>query len=485
MEKKITSITVQNVNTFISSRGETRQIKLRGTAGSGFSLEINDSDGDCILEEELQNIEIPRSGVYILNQKFPEILTSAQFPTGGVTEEYYEIIITAHADVSCDLDKVTLYQYPDVTLTLANSSTQTLPALSVSGANVAIKRPAKHEGSITQTQTLVITEDSPRAGYFYVNGNVNSSISKNTVITRRVKADADPKKSRYAILKPLTTRAIDATTSGEVTRGSQAYPITGDVSVGMRIGGKLTKSKTIHKSLDVSNCRKATNKFELDDTVGLLPSMFGSINGLNDFQIVSIDCGKNITIDRKVVIPEGTSVSFTYRVGSNIARVHTQANEDGNACVDLSTEMMLIDGMDLELDDDRSRVTSSFAFSGSGTDTATLTLKANFSGFGTRDVTHTIDLDNIITRKPNARSFSIDIPKNSKSFYIGTSDFDYDSSTKTATVTGDCKHGFTYVDGRIIQYTPADGFVGVDKILYTLSDGTTASDEKTINITVK
>ena len=439
MEKKITSIKVQNVNTFISPRGETRQIKLRGTAGSGFSLEINDSDGDCILEEELQNIEIPRSGVYILNQKFPSISTSV---TGGLTEAYYEIKINAHADVSCDLDKITLYQYPDVTLTLANSSTQTPPALSVSGANVTVTRPAKHEGFITQAQTLVITEaGGETAGFFYVNGNVNNSISKNTVITRRVKADADPKKSRYAILQPLTTRTVDDA-------------ITGDVSVGMRISGKITKSKTIHKSLDVSNCRKATNKFELDDTVGLLPSMFGSIDGLNDFQIVSVDCGKNITIDRKVVIPENTSVSFTYRVGSTIARVHTQVNEDGNACVDLSTKMMLIDGMDLELDDDRSRVTSSFGFSGSGTDTVTLTLKANFSGFGTRDVTHTIDLDNIITRKPNARSFSVDIPKNAKAFQIGTSDFDYDSSTKTATVTGDSKNGSTAVSGRIIAYTP-------------------------------
>ena len=120
MEKNITSIKIQNVDTFISPRGETRQIKLRGTAGSGFSLEINDNDGDCILEEELQNIEIPRSGVYILNQRFPSISTST---TGGLTEAYYEIKINAHADVSCDLDKITLYQYPDVTLTLSNSGT--------------------------------------------------------------------------------------------------------------------------------------------------------------------------------------------------------------------------------------------------------------------------------------------------------------------------------------------------------------------------
>jgi len=307
MEKKITSIKIQNVNTFISPRGETRQIKLRGTAGSGFSLEINDSDGDCILEEELQNIEIPRSGIYILNQKFPSISTSA---TGGLTEAYYEIKINAHADVSCDLDKITLYQYPDVTLTLSNSTTSA--RMVVSGDDVTVTRPAKHEGFITQAQTLVITEvgESGIPGFFYANGNVNSSISKNTVITRRVKADADPKRSKYAILKPLTTRVV-----GDA--------ITEEISAGMSIGGKITKSKIIHKSLDVSNCRKATNKFELDDTVGLLPSMFGSINGINDFQIVSIDCGKNITIDRKVVIPENTNVSFTYKVSSTIVKVHT------------------------------------------------------------------------------------------------------------------------------------------------------------------
>jgi len=481
MEKKITSIKIQNVDTFISPRGETRQIKLRGTAGSGFSLEINDSDGDCILEEELQNIEIPRSGIYILNQKFPDISAA-----GGLTEAYYEIKINAHADVSCDLDKITLYQYPDVTLTLGTSSTATSPALLVNTLDTAVTRPAKYEGSVTQTKTLVITENPSTSGFFYVKGNVNSSISKNTVITRRVKADADPKKSRYAILKPLTTRAIDATTSGEVTKGSQAYPITGDVSVGMRISGKITKCKTIQKSLDVSNCRKATNKFELDNTTGLLPSMLGSIDGFNDIQIVSIDCGKNITIDRKIAIPEGTSVCFEYKVSSTIVKVHTQGNEDGNACVDLSTEVMLIDGMDLELDDDRSRVTSSFAFSGSGTDTVTLTLKANFSGFGTRDVTHTIDLDKIITRKPRIKTFHINVPKNSAKHTVSVGEFTDARTSKSISITTAPRNGTIHsaVSGNII-YIPAANFVGTDKILYTINDGATASDEKTINITVK
>ena len=68
---------------------------------------------------------------------------------------------------------------------------------------------------------------------------------------------------------------------------------------------------------------------------------------------------------------------------------------------------------------------------------------------------------------------------------IRTSDFDYDSSTKTIAITVASKHGSTSISSRVIQYTPSNGFVGVDKILYTLSDSTTTSEEKTINITVK
>jgi len=396
--------------------------------------------------------------------------------------------VVPHADVDStvsSVDKITLYQYPDVTLTLANTSTQTSPTLSVSGADITVTRPVNHREVIKQTQTLVITESSGRDGYFYVKDNFSNSVSKNTVIKKIIKADKDPKKSRYVVLKPLTTRAIDATTSGDVTKGSQNYPITGDVSVGARVYGKITKSKVAHKSLKVSNCGKTTDRFELSDTVGLLPSMHGSGPGIKSFQIASIDCGTSITIDRKIMIPEGTNLSFTYEVGSVVEKVHTQVNEDGNACVDLNVEMMLIDGMEVEIDDDTSKVSSGFSFSGSGSNEVTLVFNARFSRFGTRSVTHTVDLDNIITRKPNARDFSVNIAKNASASAISTSDFDYDSSTKTITITGASKHGSTNISSRIIQYTPNNGFVGVDKILYTLNDGTTDSEEKTINITVK
>ena len=54
MEKIINSIEIENVRYYIKSTGETRRIKIRGTRGAGFSIEINDSSGTCILEEPLR-----------------------------------------------------------------------------------------------------------------------------------------------------------------------------------------------------------------------------------------------------------------------------------------------------------------------------------------------------------------------------------------------------------------------------------------------
>ena len=106
MEKKINLIKIENLRYHIKSTGETRTIKINGTSGAGFSMEINDSSGACILDESLQDIEIPQTGVYTLIQKFPDITTSA---SGGLTEEYYDIIIKPHADVEARIQEYRLY----------------------------------------------------------------------------------------------------------------------------------------------------------------------------------------------------------------------------------------------------------------------------------------------------------------------------------------------------------------------------------------
>ena len=467
MAKEIYNIYVKKQIDYIKSIGEVREIKLRGTSGAGFSLEINDSSGDCILEKPLQNIEIPQTGVYILNQKFPDITTSA---SGGLTKETYEIIFTPHADVSAEPQNITLYQYPDVTITLAVSTSQAGPALSVAGgSDITVKVAPEKKINVTKTQTLRITEGSSEDGFFYVKDSFNNSLSKNTTITKKVTTSEEPKLGSYVILKPLTTRAIDATVSGTVTKGSQNYPITGDVVSGMSVYGKITK-----------------DKFELSDTVGLFPGMTGKVNGLNNFILTSVDCGKNITVDKRLIIPENTDVSFVYEASSSISKVHTQRNENGDACVELGSNIMIVNQMTLSFDDDKSQIFSDSIFSGSGTNEVVLTNSIEFSKSGIRDVTHTLDLDNIITRTPNAKNIKVDIAKNSGENQINTVKGDYDTSTKTAAITGNAKHGASVTKGsRVIFYQPATDFVGTDRILYTLADEENTSAEKRIDITVK
>ena len=482
MEKRITHIDTGPADSlYIKSTGEIRSIKIYGTKSAGFSIEINDSSGDCILEQPLQNISIPDSGVYELKQVFPSITT-------GFKEEYYTINITAHGDVYYKKNDIILYQYPNTTVTLAVSTTQTGPALAVTGGdNITVTKPAYFDSVIEKTQTLRITENpSDTAGALYVKDNFNNSISKNTTFKRVITTSEEPKKGSRVILKPSTVVSIDATTSGTVTKGSQNYPISGDVEPGMSVYGKITKDKIIHKSLDVATCQKATDRFELSDTIGLFAGMKVKINNIGTFFVTLVECGKNIKIDKKIIVPEDKTVTFYYEVFTYIGNVETQINENGNACVNLVDSIMIVDGMTLDLDNDSSKVKANSTFTGSGTNTLTIINNIIFSKFGNKNVTHTLDLDNIVTKTPNIKSFSVTIDKNSGENQIKTDTHDYDESTKTATITAHARHGNSAVKStRSVFYTPNTDFVGTDKILYTVSDGTNTSAEAQIDITVK
>tara|TARA_R100001510_G_C7656560_1_gene216718 strand:+ start:5972 stop:7420 length:1449 start_codon:yes stop_codon:yes gene_type:complete len=482
MEKRITHIDTGSADRlYIKSTGEIRSIKIYGTKSAGFSIEINDSSGDCILQQPLQNISIPDSGVYELRQVFPSITT-------GFKEEYYTINIIAQGDVYYEKSDIILYQYPNTTVTLAVSSTQTGPALAVSGgSDITVTKPAYFDSIIEKTQTLTITENpSDTAGFLYVKDNFNNSISKNTTFKRVITTSEEPKKGSRVILKPSTVASIDATTSGTITKGSQNYPISGDVEPGMSVYGKITKDKIIHKSLDVATCQKATDRFELSDTVGLFAGMKVKINNIGTFFVTLIECGKNIKIDRKIVVPENKTVTFYYEAFTYIGNVEKQINENGNACVDLVNSIMIVDGMTLDLDKDSSKVKANSTFTGSGTNSVVLTNNIIFSRFGNKNVTHTLDLDNIITKTPNIKSFSVTIDKNSSENQIKTDTNDYDESTKTSVITVHARHGTSVVKStRSIFYLPDTDFVGTDKILYTVTDGTNTSAEAQIDITVK
>ena len=112
------------------------------------------------------------------------------------------------------------------------------------------------------------------------------------------------------------------------------------------------------------------------------------------------------------------------------------------------------------------------------------------ASFGDKNVTYTLDLDNMITAKPNAYSQDIVVAKNSSATTIKILKFDRDlnASSKQGTVTGGPSHGSvtayaTSTDS--FAYTPHTGFSGEDSFTFTMSDGVTTSDVKKIRITVK
>jgi len=137
----------------------------------------------------------------------------------------------------------------------------------------------------------------------------------------------------------------------------------------------------------------------------------------------------------------------------------------------------------------------------------TITKKIEIKSFGIRDVAYTLDLDNLITRKPSIEDLAFEIEANHAglTFNLSTHDHDKNKFTKRYTLTQNASNGTAIVYDKItegtqypsVHYTPNPNFVGEEVLKYRVThDGTTAlvdddtasnpmSDEKTIIITVK
>lgn len=501
----IKSLEVQDSQKNLNARGDSRKIKVIGTPGAGFSLTVNDSSGCSLLDEDLDNVRVPENGVYSFTQYFPDVSTSDK------VKESYDITITPNADSMYSVEapdfsgveseeraeemvreyvsiikayptpnykigepSVTLHQYPDATITI----TPTLTAVGTSLAGGTVSKTSKAgEGnaSITQTWTVTETEDF---GLFYVKKEgFNKHLTKDTVIKKVVsRPSTEVGATKNINLKPLTTRTDE--------NGN----ITGDLVAGMKIYGKVEKTKIVTASLEVPTCRRKTNKFELSDTVGLFPGMIIDVPGQLNVEVMSVDCARNITVDKKIVIKQNASVTPKYEVRSSVFEVKSQLNSAGEACVEVSTPINVVDGMTLEFDGDTSRVKGTLKTTGSGSNTVTVTSNINVSKFGLYDVAYTLDLDAIVTRTPNARNYDVVVDKNTGvAIYIGQDDTDANAHTKTLVITSAPRSGSTSTPRGhgILQYTPNPNFTGRDKVLYTLNDGTNTSEEKEINITVR
>ena len=497
----IEELSIEDEDRYIAASGDTRKITIKGTPGVKFTVAVKDGSDCSIMEEELEHIEIPDIGHYVFEQKFPSVASDKKV-------EFYEIKLTPQATVKYNYtEDLKVYQYPAKTITftaLPNDvpfhlySEQILSDGRLAGIYFQVKGlPSNSTSEREETWTTTVTEDAygeSTSGKHYVkNLNFNEAITKSTAIKKVVHKPNGGSIDKTVNLKPLATGVRDGNASG-------------DLEVGMIFRGNVEKIKKVFKSLEVTDCKQKTNRFELESTTDLFEGMSVRINNIVAAEVLSIDSAKNITISKKLTIRSGDKVKFTYTTAGKVESVVTQLNQEGNACVTISREVYMPNGMELNFDDDRSVVKGRITATGSGTDQVVLTKYLTIKSIGTQDVIYKLDTSKITNRKPNAKDFNVETLDNTPiSINLSAGDFDSNKLTKRHTITKNGSHGTATWGGideggaqypRIV-YTPIKGFLGEDVIKYrvthdgsnSLVDDDTAknpmSDEKTIRITVK
>ena len=505
----IEELSIEDEDRYIAASGDTRKITIKGTPGVKFTVAVKDGSDCSIMEEELEHIEIPDIGHYVFEQKFPSVASDKKV-------EFYEIKLTPQATVKYNYtEDLKVYQYPAKTITftaLPNNvpfhlySEQILsdPDILSDGKSAGLffqakGFPSNSTGEREETWTTTVSESEEYGGegasgkYYVKNLNFNEAITKSTAIKKVVHKPSGGSIDKTVNLKPLATGIRDGNASG-------------DLKVGMIFRGNVEKIKKVFKSLEVPDCKRKTNRFELESTTDLFEGMSVRINNIVAAEVLSIDCVKNITISKKLTIRSGDKVKFTYTTAGKVESVVTQLNQEGNACVTISREVYMPNGMELNFDDDRSVVKGKITAIGSGTDQVVITNKLNIKSIGTQDVIYRLDTSKIINRKPNAKDFNVETLDNTPiSINLSAGDFDSNKLTKRHTITKNGSHGTATWGGvdeggtqyPYIAYTPIKGFLGEDVIKYrvthdgsnSLVDDDTAtnpmSDEKTIRITVK
>jgi len=492
---RISNFVVEKENENLKSIGERRRVTITGTPKAGFTISIKDSSGCSIMENELENVEIPNNGKYVFTQEFPNI-------KGGLISEHYEIILTPHANVryGYGVENIILNQYPISTITFKaplTSIKEVISAATLSGdADSTLVQRGEGSGSVLQgSWTTIVSESSSTDGFFYVKSyNFGRATSSSTAVKKVVNRPGSSFRDKSLNLKPLTS-------------GIKNSIISGDLVSGMTLKGTVEKVKMVTNSLEVPNCKKKTDKFELENTTGLFSGMSVYYNGTIVAAIESVDCAKNITVSKKLIIRKDSNATFKFTSGAIVSKVLTQMNSDNEACISVDRDVYIPNGMVLEFDDNKTQFIGSIVPTGSGTNTVTLTKTVTTKSFGIYDTTYTLDLSNLITRKPNIRNhyFTTEANSAAKTFNLSNGDIDGNKLTKRHAITKGSSHGVVTVgikeEGGLqfpnLTYTPNPNFVGEEVIKYRVThDGTTAlvdddtatnpmSDEKTIIITVK
>ena len=480
-------------NNRLKARGEKRQIIVKGTPGATFTLTVKDSSGCSLLKDKLENIKIPTRGKYVLEQEFPSIMSKG---SAVKTEEIYTAEIQPAADVAIAMPNrtISLRQTADPVITITNTTSQTSPALSVSGSDITLTGEAfSFNNDTTKTYRLTITESGESTGGKLYVSNLDSmdNFTTNTKIIKRIDREGGEGSINTLCLKNISGRTT-STIEGE-------NETTHDLLPGMRMYAKVLEQKRVIGNLDkdgeiidYDTCDTLPEKIKLDTTNDLFLGMVIYGDVVAGTYIKSIDCNQTVTIHPRQKVRVNSNLIFQREYYNSVGSILDSS--DGSTTKITTPKLSNIpDGTEIEFDDNRNTILSKTyslktSTAGSGTDTIILINIIKPTRFGDKNVTFTLDLDQLVTSKPNAYNITTTIKRNTATaINMIQHDRDANASSKTGTIVENPKNGTvssyaTSTDS--FTYTPNEGFTGEDSFTFTMSDGTNSSDEKTVIIKV-
>ena len=484
----------------VKAIGETVIIRINGLNNPMFTLTIKDSDGQSILNKKIENVSLSESGEYLLYQDFPAI-------GGDKTHEIYDLTIIPSADTKyyyrdaryeSNTINAKIYQFKVPTLTLTKGTCSDCGTHSISGADITMSHEALSEdNNFTHlTHTFTVTRSSGNELYYIKNDvNMDDCIVRSDVIKKIINRSEDIFDSSPIRTFPIKDKA---TAIGTESPGfTPSY--SGDVKVGMKFKGTIQKTKTIMKIIELDengevcvNYSKTkpvkTNKFEVENTNDLFVGMNVEINNFRT-HLTSVDCEKGITLADEGILHLGDTLTFTYESHGRVIQVGAMSSD--GVVITLNREVQFPRGTELSFTNSKEAVLEGImSVDQEGGNTMTITTKISSAIFGQEDVTFTIEPDLFITTKPPAQDMYITVRRNSGENYINIINryFNINDGSKTVSIVSGPTSGVVADKGRgagYRTYEPNANFTGRDKVKYTISDGVTTSDEKTIYITVK
>ena len=504
------------------------RIKILGENNPGITLTIKDSSGCDIIKKKIKNQET--NNEYIFEQKIPSIKNRE---SENKTHETYEVTITPDADVQyystvfgvgeyiqVGIIKWKLYQLKNPTITfnsawttsISNTSTALDSDLSIVGSPNTYS--ANLPGFSKKTYEVTLSRSDGGTNNYYVSKNallLPDLLSPSSVdIVTKIVDQVDEKELEcrgsfkidpydYNSGRVLHTFAIEEGKDSSSSTASQ-------IETGMKFTGKVEKTKTIRKLVDLDihkepcyNCDRdydqeiLTNKFELDDTNDLFSGMVVTgqdVRGIDFYtSLVSMDCDKSITLESEYMLTKNTNLTFTHVEASHV----TSVKDDQifcDKCIRLPkfTELTFTKC-------DKSTINGNISVSYSGYKTTTITTTIDNVYFGQENVTFSLSLDKFISKTPNAYDQKVFTTKErAVNINYSKPDADYNKHSKTYTVTKQPSNGTLSTttssksSGTVsyyTTYTPNNGFTGKDTIGFTAGDGVNTSGEKTIYITIE